>query len=205
MGCHLCSQGGAALSSWHRRPLPCSVPLTSASSGHWLLLQRQSHGWMLWGLVLCPLAGNSAWQHRPSRMMPVTFSSLTIALSCCSCPTPVHPVPERQELVPLPCHRCKHRQVAVAWGSVLWLGDSSDAWRCPPSRDAQQQGCTTGQNWGEGVPWGQSPCVPPLAAHPSVSQGPCPHHHHPAALPSTPLTCRPTRLLCSLMREWISL
>lgn len=56
--------------------------------------------------VLCPLAGDSALQHLPSHMMPVTFSSLTIALWRCSCPTPVHPVPERQELDSLPCHPC---------------------------------------------------------------------------------------------------
>lgn len=63
------------------------------------------------------------------------------------------------------------------------------------------------------MPWGQSQTHKrfhssqheSLRAFPHMSWGPCSPYHLPTAVTSALLTCRPTRLLCSRIREWISL
>lgn len=113
---HLCSQECAMFPSWCRSPLPNSISFTSASSGHWLPFWRHSHGWVLQNLCYVPV-------------MPVTFSSLSLASSHCSCPTPVHLVAERQEPASLLCHPSST--------TAAQTGDSGPG-HCPLARPRQQ-------------------------------------------------------------------
>lgn len=178
MGCCLCLPGDA-LHSWHR-----------FSSAHSCLLWAP--GPSLEAELWLGAAEPVLHPHDASDFLLTVCSSISLQL-----PDTSSPVPERQELDSLLCHPCSttaaqagdRRQGA---GEVsLDRGTAAMPRGALLSRDAQQQGCTTafapgetGGRGGRGL-WGQS-------------------QHLPAPLPSTPLTCRPTRLLCSLMREWMS-
>lgn len=169
-----------------------SALLTAASSGDQVPLWRQSCGWVLQSVCCISI-------------MPVTFSSLLLACSHC-CATPVALLQHRQVTGDSGLGKCPLTGGQQPCSEVPSPAEMLSSRAIPLHLLQEKLG-------GGGLGLGGDPSLARVsscshheapAAPPPMSQRTCPHHHLPAPLPSAPLTCRPTRLLCSLMREWMS-